>query len=143
MEDAFAESYNNKNTDSIKYYSEDAVSFQMVNAFGRKKAIHESMKSELLTFPKGSKIAFETQEIHASNDGNMVVEVGDTTLPTHKHKTNSGHFMSLFKRRTASTFASEIWGLQTRHWHRLKRKTLSLKCLSLLYTKRIYLLVQR
>jgi ketosteroid isomerase-like protein len=30
MEDAFAESYNNKNTDSIKYYSEDAVSFQMV-----------------------------------------------------------------------------------------------------------------
>jgi ketosteroid isomerase-like protein len=27
MEDAFAESYNNKNTDSIKYYSEDAVSF--------------------------------------------------------------------------------------------------------------------
>jgi ketosteroid isomerase-like protein len=26
MEDAF-ESYNNKNTDSIKYYSEDAVSF--------------------------------------------------------------------------------------------------------------------
>jgi ketosteroid isomerase-like protein len=38
MEDAFAESYNNKNTDSIKYYSEDAVSFQMVNAFGRKKS---------------------------------------------------------------------------------------------------------
>jgi hypothetical protein len=46
------ESYNNKNTDSIKYYSEDAVSFQMENAFGRKKAIHESMKSELPTFRK-------------------------------------------------------------------------------------------
>jgi hypothetical protein len=55
MEDAFAESYNNKNTDSIKYYSEDAVSFQMVKCLWRKKAIHESMKSELLTFPKGSK----------------------------------------------------------------------------------------
>jgi hypothetical protein len=54
--------------------------FQMVNAFGRKKAIHESMKSELLTFER-IKIAFETQEIHASNDGNMV-EIGDTTLPT-------------------------------------------------------------
>jgi hypothetical protein len=53
----------------------------MVKCLGRKKAIHESMKSELLT-PKGSKIAFETQEIHASNDGNMVVEIGDTTLPT-------------------------------------------------------------
>jgi hypothetical protein len=46
-----------------------------------KKAIHESMKSELLTFER-IKIAFETQEIHASNDGNMVVEIGDTTLPT-------------------------------------------------------------
>jgi hypothetical protein len=46
-----------------------------------KKAIHESMKSELLTFQR-IKIAFETQEIHASNDGNMVVEMGDTTLPT-------------------------------------------------------------
>jgi ketosteroid isomerase-like protein len=80
MEDAFAESYNNKNTDSIKYYSEDAVSFSN-GKMPLKKAIHESMKSELLTFPKGSKIAFETQEIHASNDGNMVVEIGDT-LPT-------------------------------------------------------------
>jgi hypothetical protein len=38
MEDAFAESYNNKNTDSIKYYSEDAVSFQMVPL---KEKIHE------------------------------------------------------------------------------------------------------
>jgi hypothetical protein len=48
--------------------------FKWKNAFGR-KTIHESMKSELLTFPKGSKIAFETKEI-ASNDGNIVVEVG-------------------------------------------------------------------
>jgi ketosteroid isomerase-like protein len=37
MEDAFAESYNNKNTDSIKYYSEDAVSFQMVKCLEGKK----------------------------------------------------------------------------------------------------------
>jgi ketosteroid isomerase-like protein len=37
MEDAFAESYNNKNTDSIKYYSEDAVSFQMVKCLWKKK----------------------------------------------------------------------------------------------------------
>jgi hypothetical protein len=52
--------------------------------------------------------------------------------------------MSLFKKRTASTFASEIWGLQTRHWPQIKAKERhSLKCLSLLYTKRIYLLVQK
>jgi hypothetical protein len=35
-------------------------------------------------------IAIETQEIHASNDGNMVVEIGDTTLPTpHKNQQRS------------------------------------------------------
>jgi hypothetical protein len=39
------------------------------------------MKSELLTFRKDQN-RIETQEIHASNDGNMVVEIGDTTLPT-------------------------------------------------------------
>jgi ketosteroid isomerase-like protein len=48
-----AESYNNKNTDSIKYYSEDAVSFSNGKMpLEGKKAIHESMKSELLTFRK-------------------------------------------------------------------------------------------
>jgi hypothetical protein len=60
MEDAFAESYNNKNTDS-KYYSEDAVSFSNGKMPGRKKAIHESMKVNYSP-SKGSKIAFETQK---------------------------------------------------------------------------------
>jgi ketosteroid isomerase-like protein len=100
MEDAFAESYNNKNTDSIKYYSEDAVSFSNGKMpLEGKKAIHESMKNELLTFPKGSKIEFETLEIHVSNDGNMVVEVGGYNVTDSTNtKTNSGHFMSLFKK---------------------------------------------
>jgi hypothetical protein len=93
--------------------------FQMVKCLW-KKAIHESMKSELLTFQR-IKIAFETQEIHASNDGNMVVEVGDTTLPTPKHKTNSGHFMSLFK-KGRQVHLHQRWGLQTRHWPQIKAK---------------------
>jgi uncharacterized protein (TIGR02246 family) len=101
MEDAFAESYNNKNTDSLKYYAEDAVSFSngKMPIEGR-KAIHESMKSELLTFPKGSKIAFETQEVHVSNDGNMIVEIGRyNVIDSTNTKTNSGHFMSLFEKK--------------------------------------------
>jgi hypothetical protein len=62
MEDAFAESYNNKNTDSIKYYSEDAVSFQMVKCLWKEKSdswIHEKWITHL---PERIKIAFETQK---------------------------------------------------------------------------------
>jgi hypothetical protein len=73
------------------------------------------MKSELLTFPKDQNrirnarnTCFKRWKYGSGNWGYNVTD--------HKHKTNSGHFMSLFKRRTASTFASEIWGLQTRHW---------------------------
>jgi ketosteroid isomerase-like protein len=101
MEDAFAESYNNKNTDSLKYYAEDAVSFSNGKIpLEGKKAIHESMQHELLTFPKGSKIAFETQEIHASNDGNMIVEIGGyNVMDSTNTKTNSGNFISLFEKK--------------------------------------------
>jgi hypothetical protein len=73
-----------------------------------KKAIHESMKNELLTFRKDQN-RIQTQEIHASNDGNMVVEIGDTTLPTPQTQNQQRSFYVYLKRRTASTFASEIW----------------------------------
>jgi hypothetical protein len=48
---------------------------------------------ELLTFRKDQN---RIRNIHVSNDGNMVVEGQRYRL--HKHKTNSGHFMSLFKK---------------------------------------------
>jgi hypothetical protein len=79
------------------------------------------MKSELLTFPKGSK-SHSKRKKYMLQTMEIWWEIGDTTYRLHKHKTNSGHFMSLFKRRTASTFASEIWGLQTRHWPQIKAK---------------------
>jgi hypothetical protein len=77
------------------------------------------MKSELLTFPKGSK-SIRNLEIHASNDGNMVV--GDTTLPTHKHKTNSGHFMSLFKKGRQVHLHQRYGDFKHAIGHRLKLK---------------------
>ncbi|SEA00465.1 Ketosteroid isomerase homolog [Flavobacterium gillisiae] len=101
MENAFAESYNNGTTDAINYYAEDAVSFSNGKMpLEGKKAIHESMKTELLTFPKGAKIAFETQEIHPSNDGNMLVEIGGYKVTDSTGtKVNSGHFISLFEKK--------------------------------------------
>lgn len=101
MENAFAEAYNNGTTDGINYYAEDAVSFSNGKMpLEGKKAIHESMKTELLTFPKGAKIAFETQEIHPSNDGNMIVEIGGYKVTDSTGtKLNSGHFMSLFEKK--------------------------------------------
>ncbi|CAM2772127.1 YybH family protein [Flavobacterium frigoris] len=101
MENAFAEAYNNGNPDGIIYYAEDAVSFSNGKMpIEGKKAIHESMKTELLTFPKGAKIAFETQEIHPSIDGNMVVEIGRYKVTDSTDtKINSGHFISLFEKK--------------------------------------------
>lgn len=101
MENAFAEAYNNGTTDGINYYAEDAISFSNGKMpLEGKKAIHESMKTELLTFPKGAKIAFETQEIHPSNDGNMIVEIGGYKVTDSTGtKLNSGHFMSLFEKK--------------------------------------------
>jgi uncharacterized protein (TIGR02246 family) len=112
IEDAFAEAYNNSNADGINYYAEDAVSFSNGKMpLEGKKAIHESIKNELLTFPKGSKIAFETQEIHASNDGNMVVEIGGYQVKDSTDtKTNSGHFISLFEKKDGKYICTRDMG---------------------------------
>jgi ketosteroid isomerase-like protein len=103
----------------IAYYSEDAVSFSNGKMpLEGKKAIHESMKSELLTFER-IKIAFE--QIHASNDGNMVV-VGIQRYRLHKHKTNSGHFMSLFKKEGQVHLHQRYGDFKHAIGHRLKLK---------------------
>jgi uncharacterized protein (TIGR02246 family) len=112
MEDAFAEAYNNSNADGINYYAEDAVSFSNGKMpLEGKKAIHESITNELLTFPKDSKISFETQEIHASNDGNMVVEIGGYEVKDSTDtKTNSGHFISLFEKKDGKYICTRDMG---------------------------------
>jgi hypothetical protein len=45
------------------------------NPLEGKVAIHKSIK-DLATFPKAAKISFQTKEVHISNDGNQVVELG-------------------------------------------------------------------
>jgi hypothetical protein len=68
--------------------------FQMVKCLWKEKSdswIHEKWITHL---PEGSKSHSKRKEIHASNDGNMV-EIGDTTLPTHKHKKQRSFYESI------------------------------------------------
>ncbi|TDE06126.1 YybH family protein [Flavobacterium hiemivividum] len=101
MENAFADAYNNRSTDGINYYAEDAISYSNGKMpLEGKKLIHEHMNSELLTFPQDAKISFETKEIHPSNDGNMVVEIGGYKVTDASNKKiNSGNFISLFEKK--------------------------------------------
>jgi len=101
MEDAFAMAYNSRNTDGIMYYADDAISFSNgKKPLQGKSAIHESMKEDLMTFPKGATISFETKEVHVANDGNQVVEIGGyTVVDSTNTKKMSGNFMSLFEKR--------------------------------------------
>jgi ketosteroid isomerase-like protein len=112
MEDAFAKAYNNRETDGIYYYAEDAISFSNGKMpLEGKKAIHESMKDELLSFPKGAKIAFTTQEVHPSNDGNMVVEIGGYKVSDSADvKITSGHFISLFEKKDGKYICTRDMG---------------------------------
>jgi ketosteroid isomerase-like protein len=101
MEDAFAAAYNAGNSDDIIYYADDAISFSNEKKpLEGKSAIHESMKQDLSTFPKGAKISFLTKEVHVASDGNQVVEIGGySVVDSATTKKMSGNFMSLFEKR--------------------------------------------
>jgi ketosteroid isomerase-like protein len=101
IEDAFAAAYNARNPDEIMYYADDAISFSNEkDPLEGKAAIHKSIKEDLATFPKAAKISFQTKEVHISNDGNQVVEIGGyTVIDSTSTKMMSGNFMSLFEKR--------------------------------------------
>jgi len=55
--------YNKRSADSLTYYADDAVSyFAGQKPVVGKAAIHKFIENELMDFPKGAKISFETVE---------------------------------------------------------------------------------
>jgi hypothetical protein len=62
----------------------------MVNAFGRKKS--HSWKVNYSPSRKDQNRIRNAKETHASNDGNMVVEVGIQRYRLHKHKKQQRSF---------------------------------------------------
>jgi ketosteroid isomerase-like protein len=101
METAFAEGMNLRNTNAIAYYSDDITSFAQNKApIVGKAAVHNSMKEESNSMPKGSKISFTANEVHPSSDGNQVVEIGSYVVVDSTNATTaSGNYMSLFEKR--------------------------------------------
>jgi len=101
IEDHFAETFNTRNANILTYYADDATSFfvDQMPLVG-KAAIQQYVMGELVRFPKGAIISFETKEVHISNDGNQVVEIGRfTTKDSTNTKINNGNYISLFEKR--------------------------------------------
>ena len=101
MENAYADAYNDRNLDAVVYYADEAITYsQNAPALVSKYEIDKYMMEDIKTFPKGCKLSNTTTEVHVSNDGNQVVEVGLYKV-TDSTKTviRSGNFISLFEKR--------------------------------------------
>ncbi len=101
IENHFALTYNNRNTDSLTYYADDAVSyFNGEKPIVGKAAIHQHILNELKDFPKGAKVSFETIEIYVTGDGNNVAEIGAyKTVDSTGRILHRGHYFSFFAKR--------------------------------------------
>ncbi len=101
IENTFAAHYNSKNTDSITYYADDAKSFFIGrNPIISKDSILEYLKNDINGIEKGIKFSFTTNEVHVSNDGINVTEIGEFKLTDSTGtKIESGNYFSLFEKR--------------------------------------------
>lgn len=111
IEDHFALTYNNRNADSITYYAEDAISyFAGQDPIVGKTAIHQHIEEELIDFPIGAKIAFETIEIYITDDGQNVAEIGAHKLVDSTGTIlQRGHYVSFFAKRMVNLSAQGTW----------------------------------
>jgi ketosteroid isomerase-like protein len=101
LEDHFALIYNSRNADSLSYYADDAVSyFDGQKPVVGKANIHKFIENELMDFPKGAKISFETIEVYIGVNGTFVFEIGAYKQVDSVGKTlSNGHYFSLFEKR--------------------------------------------
>jgi len=100
-EDEFASVYNSGELKNIGYYADDAISFyQNRPALVGREAILDFFKSDLSANSIKNKISFKTNEVFVSNDGNLVVEIGNfTVVDSTGTGINKGNYMSLFEKR--------------------------------------------
>jgi ketosteroid isomerase-like protein len=101
IENKFASIYTHRNTDSLTYYADDAVSYFVgQEPIVGKAAIHKFIEEELIDFPSGAKIINETLEIFVTDDGNNVAEIGAyKRLDSTGKILQTGHFFSFFAKR--------------------------------------------
>ena len=104
-ENDFAAVYNSSVVKDIGYYADDAVTFyQNSKPIVGKPAIVEFLKADLVG--NTHKIAFKTNDVFVSSDGNQVVEVGYyTVVDSTNAPINTGNYMSLFEKRNGKYVA--------------------------------------
>lgn len=101
IENNFALIYNSRNLDSLTYYADDAISyFAGEKPIVGKAAIHQHIATELLDFPEGAKLSFETIEVYVTDDGNNVAEIGEyKQVDSNGKLLHQGHYFSFFAKR--------------------------------------------
>lgn len=101
IENKMAELFNDRNLNSEEYYAEDATSFsQNKPPIVGKLAIRKSIKDDLANFPSGYQIAFVVNEVHPSNDGIQVVEIGNYRVSDSTSTAlYTGNFIAVFEKR--------------------------------------------
>ena len=101
IENKMAELFNDRNLNSEQYYAEDAISFsQNKPPVEGRLAIRKSIKEDLANFPNGYQIAFVVNEVHPSNDGIQVVEIGHYRVSDSTSTAlYTGNFIAVFEKR--------------------------------------------
>lgn len=102
MENTYAEAMNAGNADGVSsYYADDAVSYGQDEApLSGKTAIMESLKKDIAEAKGKMTVAFTTNEVHLSSDGNQLVEIGAyKVVDSAKTPKYTGNFMALFEKK--------------------------------------------
>jgi ketosteroid isomerase-like protein len=101
IENKMAELFNDRNLNSEQYYAEDAISFsQNKPPVEGRLAIRKSIKEDLTNFANGYQIAFVVNEVHPSNDGIQVVEIGHYRVSDSTSTAlYTGNFIAVFEKR--------------------------------------------
>lgn len=99
MEDAYALSENNKNTDGMKaYYADDAQSLPANEpTVVGKAAILSRHEQGMASDTSGNKIEFQVMEVFA--DGDLIVEVGRSITTDPQGNQTSGKYISVFEEK--------------------------------------------
>ena len=101
LENNLAFVFNNGDIDALKYYADDAVSyFAGQDPIVGIEAIHSHIENEVLHFPEGATLSFETVEIYVSDNGDHVAEIGSHKLVDSTGIImQRGHYMCFFAKR--------------------------------------------
>lgn len=99
MEDAYAEAWNARDAEAIvAYYADDAVSLGAGEPpVSGKAAILADIKEELAEVDADARISFKVVDVFA--DGDLAVEVGQTTMTRGGSSEVVGKYISVFEKR--------------------------------------------